>query len=491
MKMRKIIALLLSLTMIIVLVPTSRTEVKAATPASVVVGERENVLPGSTVTVDISIKDNPGILGAVLQLEYDSNLTLKAIQTGDAFSSLTLTKPGKLVSGCKFVWDGQELLSDDVKDGIIMSLTFDVSEDAKAGTELPISISFEDVVDKDLTAVEIMITNGKIWLQKEKSPITLSFITAEKLLTIYKVGEILNVDDIKVTAIYSDETSKEVKNFETNVETIDMQEVGEKELVVSYEENEIIVTSIILIRVLSADEKIPENGTHEHIYNTEWTIDLQPTCTQAGSKSHHCTNVTCNSKSDITPIPATGMHAYGEWTVIVYATYNREGRQIRTCKVCGMTETNIIPATGYEKDMIFTKGNHTYTVKTINGNSGTVIYEGMVGKKKNVSIPKTVKVDGITFKVVEIATKAFKGNKKLTSVTIPVGVTKIGKEAFSGCKKLKKITIKSTKLKSVGSNAIKNINKKATIKVPKSQLKKYKKLFKSKTGYKKTMKIKK
>lgn len=40
-------------------------------------------------------------------------------------------------------------------------------------------------------------------------------------------------------------------------------------------------------------------------------------------------------------------------------------------------------------------------------------------------------------------------------------------------------------------NAIKNIDKKATIKVPKKQLRKYEKLFKSKTGYKKTMKIKK
>lgn len=68
---------------------------------------------------------------------------------------------------------------------------------------------------------------------------------------------------------------------------------------------------------------------------------------------------------------------------------------------------------------------------------------------------------------------------------------KIGKEAFYNCKKLKKITIKSSSIKSVGKNAIKNIDKKAAIKVPKKQLSKYKGLSKSKTGYKKTMKIKK
>lgn len=112
-------------------------------------------------------------------------------------------------------------------------------------------------------------------------------------------------------------------------------------------------------------------------------------------------------------------------------------------------------------------------------------------KKTSITIPATVTISGQVYKVTAIADKAFKNNKKLKSVTIGKHVKKIGKEAFSGCKKLKKITIKSTVLKSVGKNAIKNINKKATIKVPKKKLSKYKKLFKSKTGYKKSMKIKK
>ena len=112
-------------------------------------------------------------------------------------------------------------------------------------------------------------------------------------------------------------------------------------------------------------------------------------------------------------------------------------------------------------------------------------------KKTSLTIPSTVKIGGQIYKVTEVSAKAFKNNKKLKTVTIGKNVKKIGKEAFFGCKKLKKITIKSTVLKSVGKNALKNIYKKATIKCPKKQLAKYKKLFKSKTGYKKTMKIKK
>ena len=56
---------------------------------------------------------------------------------------------------------------------------------------------------------------------------------------------------------------------------------------------------------------------------------------------------------------------------------------------------------------------------------------------------------------------------------------------------MKKVTIKAAKLKSIGKNAFKGIYKKATFKVPKKQLKKYKKLIqKKKTGFKKTMKVK-
>lgn len=93
-------------------------------------------------------------------------------------------------------------------------------------------------------------------------------------------------------------------------------------------------------------------------------------------------------------------------------------------------------------------------------------------------------------------------NKKLTSVVIPkkvkIGkkwykVTGIAKNAFKGCKSLKKITIKTKTLKKVGKNAIKGIYKKAKIICPKKKkvyIKKYKKLFKKNTGYRKTMKIK-
>ena len=77
----------------------------------------------------------------------------------------------------------------------------------------------------------------------------------------------------------------------------------------------------------------------------------------------------------------------------------------------------------------------------------------------------------------------------MTSLTIEKNVRKIGKNAFANCKNLKKITVKSKKINTIGKNAFKGISKKAAIKVPKAQKKKYTKLL-NKAKLAKKVKIK-
>ena len=114
-------------------------------------------------------------------------------------------------------------------------------------------------------------------------------------------------------------------------------------------------------------------------------------------------------------------------------------------------------------------------------------------KAKKLTIPSTVKVGGVTYKVTAVASQAFKGNKNLTNITIGRGITEIGNEAFSGCKNLKKITVTAGNLTTIRKSAVKGINKKATITVKgtkkaKTALKKQ--LKKKSVGYVKTWKIK-
>lgn len=112
----------------------------------------------------------------------------------------------------------------------------------------------------------------------------------------------------------------------------------------------------------------------------------------------------------------------------------------------------------------------------------------VIGKSAFANCPKLSSVSIGAAK--EIGDKAFYKCISLKKITLPSGVTKIGKQAFYGCKKIKAVTIKSKKLKSVGSKAVAGIHKNAVIKVPRSARKKYQKLFKPSTGFKKTMKLK-
>ncbi len=79
-------------------------------------------------------------------------------------------------------------------------------------------------------------------------------------------------------------------------------------------------------------------------------------------------------------------------------------------------------------------------------------------KAKKLTIPSTVKVGGVTYKVTAVASQAFKGNKNLTNITIGRGITKIGNEAFAGCKNLKKITVTAGNLTTIRKSAFKGIN---------------------------------
>ena len=84
------------------------------------------------------------------------------------------------------------------------------------------------------------------------------------------------------------------------------------------------------------------------------------------------------------------------------------------------------------------------------------------------------------YNVTAVNSKAFKGNTKLTSITIGKNVKKIGSKAFYGCRKLSSIDVRATGLKSVGSKAFKDIKTKVKVTVPKGKLNKYKKLLKKK-----------
>lgn len=126
----------------------------------------------------------------------------------------------------------------------------------------------------------------------------------------------------------------------------------------------------------------------------------------------------------------------------------------------------------------------------------TVEYKAPVSLTvRSITIPASIsiEVDGKkeNYKVTAVSAKACAKYKKVKKVVVGKNVVSIGKEAFRNCKNLKKIVIRSNVLKKVGKNAVKGIHKKAVITCKKKNVGIYRKLFSGKTGFKKTMKVKK
>lgn len=159
---KKVLAILLTVLMIVSAAPLSAFAADPATGKIIV--ESKSVLSGDTVEVNVVIQDNPGILGATLAFSYDKSLTLVAASAGEAFGALVMTRPGKFTSPCQFVWDGESLSPEDIKDGVILTLTFAVSDEAVVGSDLAVNISYRngDIVDANLRPLTVEVVSGKL-----------------------------------------------------------------------------------------------------------------------------------------------------------------------------------------------------------------------------------------------------------------------------------------------------------------------------------------
>ena len=239
------------------------------------------------------------------------------------------------------------------------------------------------------------------------------------------------------------------------------------------------------------------------IHKTEIKNRKEPTCgTDGYSGDTYCT-LCANliKKGEI--ICATGLHKWDAGVVTKEATGVKKGEKLYTCSVCKSTRKEVLAAHGPAKKgtvIVDDKGKAKYKITKSHLTKGTVAYLAPKNKKEaEVTIPSTVMIDGIKYKVTAIAKNAFKKNKyvksvvigknvitisekafykctRLAEVTIPNKVKSIGKYTFYGCTKLKKLTIKTTKLSAgkIGKKAFAKTPSNMIVKVPKKKYKAYK-----------------
>lgn len=124
---------------------------------------------GDTVELVINLINNPGILGMSLTLSYDESIvSLVEIKNGKAVEEvLSLTYSNSLANGCIFLWDGIEISPEQVKDGELAVLKFEVLETDFVGT-IPIVLIADEggTIDNDLKTVNLVVENGEIIVEK-------------------------------------------------------------------------------------------------------------------------------------------------------------------------------------------------------------------------------------------------------------------------------------------------------------------------------------
>ena len=208
---------------------------------------------------------------------------------------------------------------------------------------------------------------------------------------------------------------------------------------------------------------------HIHEWDTEYTIDVEPTCTEKGSKSIHCTVDGCNVTKDVTEIDISDEHNYENYICSYCGEYDEQN--LIDYGQCGESVYYTLDKDGNMR--VFGEGNmydytynsvpwytdRSYSIKNIEIGFGVT----SIGKHAfdscfnltNITIKDSVTIIGdsafeccgnlvgitIPESVVSIGNKAFIYCYNLTNVIIPNSVTSIGNYAFSSCSGLTNITI--------------------------------------------------
>lgn len=92
-----------------------------------------------------------------------------------------------------------------------------------------------------------------------------------------------------------------------------------------------------------------------HEWEASRTVDIAPSCTEQGEDSVHCRN--CDERKDIKEISPKG-HDWSEWKTLVEPTITSEGKECRSCNVCGIKEEKALPKLSGKKEWKHDENKH-------------------------------------------------------------------------------------------------------------------------------------
>lgn len=428
--MKRIFSIFLLLTIAFTLVvPSGAADEKAL----VTIGEATGTA-GDTVSIDVSISNNPGFSSFSLDVLYDENLTLTEIVASEAITDFGFLSPNLEKNPVSIIAMKDGTTNTDYE-GVVVTLTFTISDTITTDTELLVEADFVEIINTSNELIDCEIVNGCVKVDVEEPAHVHTYdegvvtkpTCTEQGYTTYTCttceegteGHVNVADYVQATGheyegVVTEPTCTEqgyttytcsvcgVSYTDNTVNALGHNMQEEERVEATCNADGYVVTKCT--RCGATDTTILESS---NAHTPEKEVErTEATCEDNGSVTYLCAecgntytqvldklghdkqikvdNATCSEAGKITTtcsrcdynveetIPATGEHTWGDWEKV------SDTKQERTCEECGLTEEKTLNDDKWDyvinsiRYYAMNKTNRTYTVKTTATEGGEI-----------------------------------------------------------------------------------------------------------------------
>lgn len=430
---------------------------------------------GEEVKLAVTLSNNPGICAFRLAINYDKELSLIGVSDTKLYGDHMF---GNDLNANPYIlmWDESLKTKSNKSEGVLAYLTFRVDKDAASGThKVWITYNTGDIYDLDLKDIDVQLVEGGVTV-KNASVTAIPTNIATNIPTLVPTNTPTLVPTGTLTPVPTNVPTPVSTNIPTWVPTgtptpvptnvptpvstsIPTRVPTGKPTPVPTNVPTLVSTSIPTQIPISTPTSVPT------IVQTPEPTGTTPTHVPTSTLTPVPTIIPTN----VPTIVITGNPAHvvtGAPTPQPSVTDSVTPTEVEIPKVTD-TPINIKPFTVTITDeyaqtvkyKIIPESDKTGSV------AGKATIVSLKASKKSIIIPDSVEMDGKWYNVTAIGKNALKVNKKATKLQIGANVTTISNNAFKGLKKLKTITINSGKITEVRTGAFNGIAKKATISI--------------------------
>ncbi len=265
---------------------------------------------GDTVTVNVRITDNPGLITLRFTISWSDGLELTAVSDAGLLNGWTTPSP-TISSPYTLRWSDSLSTSDNTATGKIATLTFKIKDDAQLGDER-VSLSFRESRN---------VNGGNNTFSGVSAKI--SVVCKEHSFGDYTKKD--NSDHSRTCSICGFvESRSHAWDNGTVITEATCKDKGSKQ---------------VTCAVCGATKVVDIEKLKNHTYG-DWERTKEPTCTQKGEQKRECS--VCN-KVETKSIAALG-HNIENATVTKNPTCSKAGTQTGLCTRCNKQVTVSIPA---------------------------------------------------------------------------------------------------------------------------------------------------